>query len=85
LALLLPQCGPYLVLVFIVINNIVLFFDHIHKKNPSGLDPIYSKFLCGTFLQVSFPLMFDMGEILEDFESYIFLFGKFLNKEITFL
>jgi hypothetical protein len=66
LDLLLLHCGPSDVLVFIVINNIVLLFDRIHKKIPSGLDPIYSRFLCGTFLPVSFQPMFDMGESLEE-------------------
>jgi hypothetical protein len=63
---------------------IVLFFDCIHKKNSSGLGPIYSRFLCGNLLPVSFPPMFDMGESLEECKSDIFLVGKFLNKEITF-
>jgi fucose permease len=66
LALLLPQCGPSHVLVFIIINKIVLFFDRIHKKIPSGLGPIYSIFLCGTLLTVIFPPIFDMGESLEE-------------------
>ena len=65
LALLLPHSGPSHVLVFIVINRVVLFLDHIHKKIPIGLDPIYSRFLRGTLLLVSFPPMFDMGESLE--------------------
>jgi hypothetical protein len=76
LALLLPQCGPSHVLVFIVINRVVLFLDRIHKKIPSGLDPIYSRFLCGTFLPVSFPPMFDMGESLEECEGDLFPVGK---------
>jgi hypothetical protein len=84
LALLLPQCGPSHVLVFIVINTIVLFLDHIHKKIPSGLNPIYSRFLDGTFLPVNFPTMFDMGECLEECEGDIFPVRKFLNREITF-
>jgi hypothetical protein len=73
LGLLLPQCSPSHVLVFIVTNGVVLFLDRIHKKTPSGLDPIYSKFLYGYFLPVSFPPMFDMGESLEDCEGDIFL------------
>ena len=72
LALLFPQCGPSHVLVFIVINMIVLFFDHIQKKIPSGLDPIYSRFLYGTFLPVSFLPLFDMGESLEECEGDLF-------------
>jgi hypothetical protein len=83
LALLLPQCGPSHVLVFIVINRIVLFFDRIHKKISSGLSLIYSIFLCVTFLPVSFPLMFDMGESLEECEGDLFPFEIFLNKEVT--
>jgi hypothetical protein len=84
LALLLPQCGPNHVLVFIVINRVVLFLDHIHKKISSGLGPIYSRFLCGNFLPISFPPMFDMGESLENFEGDIFPVGKIVNREITF-
>jgi hypothetical protein len=82
--LLLLQCGPSHVLVFIVINWMILFFDHIHKKIPSGLDPIYSRFLCGTLLPVSFPPMFDMGESLEECDGDIFHVVKILNREITF-
>jgi hypothetical protein len=59
---LLPQCGPSYVLVLIVANRVILFFYHIHKKIPCGLDPIYSRLLYGTLLPVSFPPMFDMGE-----------------------
>jgi hypothetical protein len=59
-------------LVFIVINRIVLFFDCIHKKIPSGIDPIDSRFLCETFLPVSFPPMFDTGESLEECEGDLF-------------
>jgi hypothetical protein len=84
LALLLPQCAPTHVLVFIVIDIVVLFLDHIHKKIPSGLDPIYSGFLCGNLLPVSFPPMFDMGESLEECEGDLFLVGKTVNMEITF-
>jgi hypothetical protein len=76
LALLLSQCGPSHVLVFIVINRVVLFLDHIHKKIPSGLDPIYSRFLCGTFLLVSFPPMFDMEKRLEECEDDHFLLSE---------
>jgi hypothetical protein len=71
-------------MVFIVIDKIVLFFHCIHKKIPSGLDPIYSRFLCGIFSSVSFPLMFDMVESLEECEGDVFPVGKILNKEITF-
>jgi len=45
---------------------VILLLDCIHKKIPSGIEPIYSRFLYGTFLPVSFPPMFDMGEILEE-------------------
>jgi hypothetical protein len=71
------------VLVLIVINKVVLFLDCIHKKITSGLSPIYSKFLCGYFLPVSFKPMFDMGESLEECEGDLFPVGKIVNKEIT--
>jgi hypothetical protein len=63
---------------------IVLFFDRIHKTIPSGLGPIYFRFLYGTFLLVSFPPIFDMGEILEEFEGDLFHVKKIWNKEINF-
>jgi hypothetical protein len=71
LAPLLTQRGPSHVLVFIVANRVILFLDRIHKKIPSGLDPIYSRLLHGTFLPVSFPPMFDMGRALRS-EKMIF-------------
>jgi hypothetical protein len=61
-----------------------LFLDYIHKKIPSGLDPIYSRFLYGTLLPVSFPPMFYMGESLEECEGDLFPVEKNVNKEITF-
>jgi hypothetical protein len=59
---------------------VVLFLEHIHKKIPSGLGPIYSRFLRGTFLLVIFPPMFDMGETLEEYEGDLFPVKYFLNK-----
>ena len=84
LAPLLMQCGPSHVLVVIVTNRVILFLDHIHKKIPSGLNPIYSRLLCGNFLSVSFPQIFDMGESFEECEGDSFLIGKILNRETTF-
>jgi hypothetical protein len=83
LALLLPQRGPSHVLLFIVINRVAFFLDCIHTKIPSGLGPIYYRFLCGIFLPVSLPPMFDMGESLDECEGDIFLVEKILNREIT--
>jgi hypothetical protein len=84
LAPLFPQCGPSHVLVLIVSNMVILFLYRIHKKIPSGLDPIYSRLLCGTFLPVSFPLMFDMRERFKECEGDLFSVGKIVNREITF-
>jgi hypothetical protein len=61
-----------------------LFLDRIHNKIPSGLSPIYSRRLYGTFVRVIFPPMFDMGEILKEYEGDIFLVKEILNKEIAF-
>jgi hypothetical protein len=72
LAPLLPQCGPSHVLVLIVSNRVILFLYRIHKKIPSGLDPIYSILLCGNFLLVSFPPMFDMRESFKECEGDLF-------------
>jgi hypothetical protein len=91
----LSQRGPSHILVLIVAKwarqkkswahiLVILFLYHIHKKIPSGLDPIYSRLLYGTFLPVSFPLMFDMGESLNECEGDLFLMGEIMNKEITF-
>jgi hypothetical protein len=84
LVILLMWCGPYHVSVFIVINKVVLFLDHIHKKITIGVGPIYSIFLCRTFLPVSFSPMFEMGESLEECEGDIFPVEKIVNREITF-
>jgi hypothetical protein len=84
LAPLLLQCGPSHVLVLIFSNMVILFLYRIHKKIPSGLGPIYSRILCGTFLLVSFPPMFDMGKSFKECECDIFLVRKIMNKEITF-
>jgi hypothetical protein len=84
LAPLLPQCGPSHVLVLIVANRVILFLYRIHKKIPSGIGPIYSRLLCGTFLPVSFPPMFDMRESFKECEGDLFFVGKIVNREITF-
>jgi fucose permease len=67
-------------MVFIVINMVVLFLDHIYKKIPSGISPIYYIFLCGTFFSVIFPPMFDMGESLEKCEGDILPLETIVNK-----
>jgi hypothetical protein len=84
LALLLPQCGPSHVLVLIVANRVILFLYRIHKKVPSGIGPIYSRLVCGNFLPVSFPPMFDMRESFKECEGDLFFVGKIVNREITF-
>jgi hypothetical protein len=84
LAPLLPQCGPSHVLVLIVANRVILLFYRIHKKIPSGIGPIYSRLLCGTFLPVSFPPMFDMRESFKECEGDLFFVEKIVNREITF-
>jgi hypothetical protein len=63
---------------------VILFLDLIHKKISSGLDPIYSRLLCGNFIQVSFPPSFDMGERLKESEDDLFSVIKIVKKEITF-
>jgi hypothetical protein len=78
------QCGPSHVLVLIVANRVILFLYRIHKKIPSGIDSVYSRLLCGNFLLVSFPPMFDMREIFTECEGDLFFVGKIVNKEITF-
>jgi hypothetical protein len=81
---LLPQCGPFHVLVLIVSNRVILFLYRIHKKIPSGIDPIYSRLLYGTFLPISFPPMFDMRESFKECEGDLFFVEKIVNREITF-
>jgi hypothetical protein len=84
LAPLFLQCGPSHVLVLIVANRVIFFLYRIHRKFPSGLDPIYSRILCGTFLPISFPPMFDMGESLKECTCDLFPVGEIMNREITF-
>jgi hypothetical protein len=84
LAPFLSQCGPSHILVLIVANRVILFLYLVHKKIPSGIDPIYSRLFCGTFLLVSFPPMFDMGESFKECEGDLFPVGKIVNREITF-
>jgi hypothetical protein len=71
-------------LVLIVSNRVILFFYRIHKKIPGGIDPIYSRLLCGNLLPVSFPPMFDMRERFEECKGDLFFFRKIVNREITF-
>jgi hypothetical protein len=84
LAPLFPQCGPSHVLVLIVSNRVILFLYRIHTKIPSGIGPIYSRLLYGTFLPVSFPPMFDMREKFKECKGDLFFVGKNVNREITF-
>jgi hypothetical protein len=67
-------------LVLIVANEVILFLYRIHKQIPSGFGPIYSRLLCGTFLLVIFPPMFDMGESLKERADDLFSVGKIVNK-----
>jgi hypothetical protein len=84
LAPLLSQCGPSHVPILIVANRVILFIYCIHKKIPSGIGPIYSRLLCGTFLPVSFQPMFDMRESFKECEGDLFFVRKIVNREITF-
>jgi hypothetical protein len=74
------QCGPSRVLVIIVSNRVILFLDDIHKRVPSGFDPKYSRLLCGFFLTVSLPPMFDMGDNLKECKGDIFPIGKIVER-----
>jgi hypothetical protein len=80
LAPLLMQHGSSHVLVIIVTKRVILFLDHIKIKDISGLIPIYSRLLCGNFLPVSFPPMFDMVKRLKECEGDLFPMGKIVNK-----
>jgi hypothetical protein len=70
--------------VIIVSHRVILLLDRIHKKFSSGINPNYSRLLCGIFLLVSFPPMFDMGESLKECKGDLFSAGKIVKKEITF-
>jgi hypothetical protein len=54
------------------------------KKSQVGSTPYIPGLLCGNFLPVSFPPMFDMGESLKECEGDIFPVRKMVNREITF-
>jgi hypothetical protein len=84
LAPLLPQCCPSHVKVLIVANRVILFLYRIHKKIPSGIDPIYSRLLCGTLFPVSVPPIFDMRESFKECGGDLFFVRKIVNKEITY-
>jgi hypothetical protein len=81
---LLMQRGPSHVLVIIVSHRVILLLDHIHKKIPSGIGPKYSRLLYGNLFPVSFPPIFDMGEILKEHEGDLLSVGKIVNREINF-
>jgi hypothetical protein len=78
------QRGPSHVLAIIVSHRVILILDHIHKKIPSGIRPKYFRLLCGIFLPVSFPPMFDMRESLKEHKGDLFSFEKIVNREINF-
>jgi hypothetical protein len=71
-------------LAFIVANKVILFLDNIYERLPSGFDLDHSILLCGNFLTVSFPPMFDKGESLKECEGDLFLVEKIVHIEITF-
>jgi hypothetical protein len=81
---LLMQRSPSHILVIIVSHRLVLLLDRIHKIIPSRFNPKYSRLLYGTFFLVSFPTIFDMGEIFKENKGDLFSVGKIVKKEITF-
>jgi hypothetical protein len=54
------------------------------KKSQVGLDLKHSRLLCGIFLPVSLPPIFDMGDNLKERKGDLFPIEKFVDKEITF-
>jgi hypothetical protein len=40
--------------------------------------------MCGIFLPVSFPPIFDVGDSLKELKGDLFTIGKIVDKEITF-
>jgi hypothetical protein len=75
----LTQHGPSCVLVLVVSNRVVLFFNEIPKGIPCGGDHKYCKFLCGPFLRVSIPLVLNMGDGLEECKSNLFPIRKIVD------
>jgi hypothetical protein len=61
----LTQGGPFVVLVLIDSNRVVLFINGIPEGIPCGGDQKYCRFLYGPFLRVSIPPILNMGEVLE--------------------
>ena len=72
LAPLFLQCGPSHVLVVIFSNNVILFLDDIYEIFPSGFGLKHSIPLYGNLLALSFPPIFDMGDILNEHKGDIF-------------
>jgi hypothetical protein len=80
----LPQCGPSHVTVFIVSDMVIFPLKSINKRCPSGFNPKNFRFVCGGFLIVSLPPIFDMGENLKEGESDLFSIRKIIDWKITF-
>jgi hypothetical protein len=62
---------------------VILFLDRINKRISSGLDHIYSILLSDNLLPISFPPMFNMGEILQEYGGDLFPIRKIVKREIT--
>jgi hypothetical protein len=78
------QHGPSHVFVFIVANRVILFLDGIYERFPTRFGLKHSRLLCGNFLSISFPPMFEMGERLNKRIGDIFPIGICFYREITF-
>jgi hypothetical protein len=78
---LLIECGPFHVLVIVVSNRVIFFFDGISKRFPSGSVPNIPNSFYGFFLKVSIPSMFDMGGLLKEKKlADIFHIGKIVDR-----
>jgi hypothetical protein len=74
-----PPHEPSHVLIVIVSHRVIFLLECIHTKIPSGIGSKYSRLFCGIFILVSFPPMFDMGEILKERKGDLFFVGKIVN------
>ena len=75
------QNGPTCVLVIIVADGIVLFFEGLQKICPSGFKPKNIIIVYGIFLTINVPPIFDMGHNLRECKDDLLRVGKLWTKK----
>jgi len=81
---LLMQSGPSCVLVIIVSDEVVMPLKGFQKNYLSVFDPKNFKLVCGVFLTICFPPIFDLGHNLMEGKDDLLHIGKVVDRKITF-